>query len=62
MESFEDAYRRRRDHLLRVAWLVCGDLDLAEDVVAAEMASCWRGRERRGVDDPDAYLRRAVAN
>lgn len=61
-ESFEDAYRHRRDHLLRVAWLICGDLDQAEDVVAAAMARCWRAWTRRPVDDPGAYLRRAVVN
>ena len=62
-ESFEAAYARRRDHLLRVAWLVCGDLDQAEDVVAAAMARCWRAWDRRGpVAEPDAYLRRAVVN
>lgn len=61
-EGFEEAYRRRRDHLLRVAWLICGDLDLAEDVVAAAMARCWRTWGRMSIDDPDAYLRRAVVN
>ncbi len=62
VEDFELAYRRRRDHLLRVGWLICGDLDLAEDVVAAAMARCWRAWQHQPITDPDAYLRRAVVN
>lgn len=60
--DFEAVWRTRRDHLLRIAWLICGDTDLADDVVAAAVARAWRGWGRRGVTDPDAYLRRAVVN
>ena len=61
-DGFEAVWRTRRDHLWRVAWLICGDADLADDVVAAAIARAWRGWTRRGVADPDAYLRRAVVN
>jgi RNA polymerase sigma-70 factor (sigma-E family) len=61
-EGFEAAWHRNRHRLWRVAWLVCGDADLADDVVAAAGARAWQGWERRSVDDPGAYMRRAVVN
>lgn len=61
-DDFQRIWRDRRDHLWRVAWLICGDVDLADDVVAAAAARCWRGWDRRNVSDPDAYLRRAVVH
>jgi RNA polymerase sigma-70 factor (sigma-E family) len=60
--SFEQIWRERRDHVWRLAWLICGDADLADDVVAAAAARAWRGWDGRNVTDPDAYLRRAVLN
>lgn len=60
--GFEAIYRSRRDHLLRIALLVCGDRDVAEDVVAEVAANAWRRWDRGGINDPDAYLRRAVLN
>jgi RNA polymerase sigma-70 factor (sigma-E family) len=61
-DSFEETWGRCRDDLWRVAWLVCGDADLADDVVAAAGARAWRGWDGRGISHPDAYLRRAVVN
>ena len=60
--SFEEVYRNSRDYLLRVAWLVCGDLDLAEDVVATVVVRCMENWQDRGVTEATAYLRRAVVN
>lgn len=61
-DNFQRIWRDHRDHLWRVAWLICGDADLADDVVAAAVARCWRGWDRRNVSDPTAYLRRAVVH
>lgn len=60
--EFARVWRDQRDRLWRVAWLICGDADLADDVVAAAVARCWRGWDRRNVSDPSAYLRRAVVH
>ena len=60
--DFAPLWRERRAHLWQVAWLICGDADLADDVVAAAVARAWQGWDRRQVADPDAYLRRAVVN
>lgn len=61
-EHFAELYRDRRDHLLRIAVLVSGDRQLAEDAVAEAVARTWRRWDRGGIGDPDAYLRRAVLN
>ncbi|MEO6627779.1 MAG: sigma factor, partial [Aquihabitans sp.] len=60
--GFEQVWAAHRDHLWRVAWLICGDADIADDVVANAGARVWRGWDQRGVADPAAYLRRAVVN
>ncbi|MEZ5371393.1 MAG: SigE family RNA polymerase sigma factor [Microthrixaceae bacterium] len=54
-----------RDHqlgLLRVAYLLCGDHDVAQDLVSEAFAKSYRHLERGRVNDPYAYLRRAVVN
>ena len=61
-DGFEQVWQAQRDHLWRVAWLICADADLADDVVASAGARAWRGWERRRVSDPAAYLRQAVVN
>ncbi|MBV9950342.1 MAG: sigma-70 family RNA polymerase sigma factor, partial [Acidimicrobiia bacterium] len=60
--SFEDVWRSCRDHLWRIAWLICNDADLADDIVAAAVARSWRRWDQLTIDDPEAYLRRAVVN
>lgn len=60
--DFSSRYRARRDQLLRIAVLVGGDRELAEDAVAEAVAKTWRRWESGGVTDLDAYLRRAVLN
>ena len=50
--DFQRIWRDQRDHLWRVAWLICGDPDLADDVVGAAVARCWRGWDKRKVSDP----------
>lgn len=61
-DDFQGIWRDQRDHLWRVAWLICGDGDVADDVVASAVARCWRGWDKRNVSAPDAYLRRAVVH
>jgi RNA polymerase sigma-70 factor (sigma-E family) len=56
-QLFEDHHR----HLVRLAGLLTGDGDQAQDVVAEVFASLLR-RPDRLVDDPRAYLRRCVVN
>lgn len=46
----------------RIARLLTGDADVAEDVVAEAIARSLPRWRAGGVDDPAAYLRRVVAN
>jgi RNA polymerase sigma-70 factor (sigma-E family) len=50
------------DRLLRLATLLTGDTDEAEDVVAEVVARVYRRWQRGRLDDPHAYLRVAVVN
>ena len=61
-DEFQRIWRERREHLWKVAWLICGSADGADEIVAAAVARAWSGWEGRRVRDPDAYLRRAVVN
>lgn len=54
--------RTHHERLVRLAYLLCGDPAEAEDVVADAYAKCWPRLARQDVDDPFAYLRRAVVN
>lgn len=59
-ESVDDVYRRMRPGMVRLAHLLTGSLDTAEDVVHDAFVACSRHWE--SVDVPDAYVRRAVTN
>ena len=61
-EGYAAVYAEHRDPLLRLAVLLCGDRDVAEEVVAEAFARTWPRWERGAVDDPGPYLRRAVVN
>lgn len=56
------AVAQMRDRLFRVAMAVCGDRDMAEEAVADAIARSWHRLRTGRVDDPAAYLRRAVIN
>src|SRR5262245_38171943 len=60
-EDFEAWYRVERTALVRFAYLLCGDQHAAEDAVAEAIARCWPKIRRGRVDDPGAYVRRAIA-
>lgn len=56
----EETYRELRLPLLRLAFLLTGSRETAEDVVHSAFASAqprWSG-----IEDPPAYLRRSVVN
>lgn len=61
-EPFAVVYAEHRDAVLRLAMLLCGDRELAEDVTADAFARTWPRWERGDVDDVGAYLRRAAVN
>lgn len=50
------------DDVLRMAWLLAGDQHRAEDAVGEALAKTLRAWRRKPIDDPRAYLRRAVVN
>ncbi len=60
--DFASVYAAQRDRAVRLAWLLTSDPDQAEDVVADAFAKVWRRWKRGGIDDPAAYVRRAVVN
>jgi RNA polymerase sigma-70 factor (sigma-E family) len=61
--EFTDLVLGVSSRLLRTAYAVCGDRQLAEDAVQSALASACRSWERvRGADNPEAYLRRMVVN
>lgn len=58
--SLEEAYREHRVALLRLAYLVGGSRELAEDVVQTAFATAQPRWDQ--VEDPLPYLKRAVVN
>ena len=59
----EEAYLRSGAAALRFAYFLCGDRDLAQDLVQeAFVRVAGRPTHIRGVHDIDAYLRRIVVN
>ena len=60
--SFEAVVRDCYDDVLRLAWLITGDQHQAEDAVAEALAKMLRRWRKSTIDNPPAYLRRAVVN
>jgi RNA polymerase sigma-70 factor (sigma-E family) len=61
--DFESWVAARGPALLRFAYLVTGDRDTAEDAVQDALTSaCARWDRVSRADDPEAYVRRMVAN
>lgn len=60
--AFEAVWREHRASLWRVALLIVGDPDLADDVVSSAFARCLHGWDDRSVGNPESYLRQAVVN
>lgn len=60
--DFADVFAAHRTEALRLAYLLCGDRDRAEDLVADAFVKLYRRWCRGGIDNPRAYLRRTVVN
>jgi RNA polymerase sigma-70 factor (sigma-E family) len=62
-DEFSAFVLSRQARLQRMAWLLTGDWQLAEDVVQDALAKAWRHWRRvRDADDVDAYVRRTIVN
>ena len=61
-EEFEAIYAEQGERLLRIAVVVLGRREGAEDAVAEAFARCWRRWRTHRPDDPGAYLRRTLLN
>jgi RNA polymerase sigma-70 factor (sigma-E family) len=61
-DAFGALFEAQRAGLLRLAYLLTGDAGVAEDVVADAFASMYPRWRSGRVDEPGAYLRRAVVN
>ena len=60
--DFADVYAAHHGEALRVAYLLCGDRERAEDAVADAFVKVFRVWQRGKVAQPRAYIRRAVVN
>src|SRR5262245_31231877 len=58
--DFDEAYRRLRPAMVRLAHLLTGSVDAAEGVVHDAFLAC--SRHWSELETPDAYVRRAVVN
>lgn len=61
--DFTAYVRAREQYLARLAYLLSGDRDTAEDLLQNSLAKCYRNWDRiRLVELPDAYVRRVMVN
>jgi RNA polymerase sigma-70 factor (sigma-E family) len=60
--SFAELFWEQQARLLRLAYLIGGDLGVAEDAVAEAFAKVWPRWRSGQVADPASYLRRTVVN
>ena len=61
-EDFASVYGAHHTDALRLAYLLCGDPDRAEDAVAEAFVRVYRQMRRNEIRNPRAYVRRAVVN
>ena len=59
-EEFAQYVRARQHRLLRAAFLVCGDLHLAEDLLQGALVKLAARWERVRNENPDAYVRKIL--
>lgn len=60
--DFADLFAAHRVEAFRLAYLLCGDRDRADDLVADAFVKVYRRWRKGGIDNPRAYLRRTVVN
>lgn len=61
-EEFAEHYRSEASACLGLAYVLCGNRSLAEEVVADAFARSWPAFQAGRIDDVHGYLRRAVVN
>lgn len=61
-DELSTAYRAHHQRAVRLAYLLCGDREMAEDAVANVWLKVHRRMGRGPIDDVGAYVRRAVVN
>lgn len=61
-EEFAEHYRVEATACLGLAFALCGDRSLAEEVVADAFARTWPAFQEGRIDDVHAYVRRVVVN
>ena len=61
-EAFAELYAAHYAEAVRLAYLLCGQQERAEDAVADAFVKVWRAWRRGRIDSPRAYIRRAVVN
>jgi len=61
-DAFSRVVAEHHRRLAGLAYALCGDRDLAEDLVAEAYARVWPKWRNRQVDDLGPYLRRALVN
>jgi len=59
-DEFVDYAQARQHTLLRAAYLVCGDLRLAEEIVRSALVQLARQWSRVREEQPDLFVRRAL--
>jgi RNA polymerase sigma-70 factor (sigma-E family) len=59
-EDFDDYVRARYDRLRRLAYVLCGDWQHAEDLVQTTLAKAYVAHRRGHVASLDAYVHRAL--
>jgi RNA polymerase sigma-70 factor (sigma-E family) len=59
-DEFVDYVQARQHTLLRAAYLVCGDLRLAEDLLRAALVQLARQWDRVREEQPDLFVRRQL--
>lgn len=60
VDDVDDYVRARQEQLVLAAYLVCGDVNLAEQVAESAFAALVLHRRRVGDDSPDTFVRRRL--
>ena len=61
-EDFSSIYAAHHAEALRLAYLLTGNRERAEDAVAEAFVRVYRQMQRNSITNPKAYIRRAVVN